>query len=132
MGRNMKERATEDELCARYIGSLLGHGEYDHREAVRELLFSPMTRLFTSGDYPHFPAEDPIICLQRDLYDDIVIQAREEDGLVVARPLPGALTTRNLKTRASPAAETFAGGLRSISRKREPARSGKKVSPGVR
>lgn len=94
MGRNMKEKATEDELCARYIGSLLGHGEYDHREAVRELLFSPMTRLFTSGDYPHFPAEDPIICLQRDLYDDIVIQARKEDGLVVARPVPGALTTR--------------------------------------
>ncbi len=94
MGRNMKETAAEDELCARYIGSLLGHGEYDHREAVRELLFSPMTRLFTGGDYPHFPAEDPIICLQRDLYDDIVIQAGKEDGLVVARPIPDALITR--------------------------------------
>jgi 2-phosphosulfolactate phosphatase len=86
MGRNMEEKAPEDELCARYIASLLGHGEYDHREAVRELVFSPTTRMFTSGKYTYMPAEDPIVCLQRDLFD-LVIRADKEDGLVTARPV---------------------------------------------
>jgi len=86
MGRNMKEATAEDELCARYIASMLGCGRYDHREAVRELIFSATTRLFTDGDYPYLPAEDPIVCLQRDLFD-VVIRAKKEDGIVVARPV---------------------------------------------
>jgi 2-phosphosulfolactate phosphatase len=85
MGRNMNEKAPEDELCARYIAAMLGGGAYDHREALRELVFSPMTRLFTSGRYPYLPAEDPIVCLQRDLFDQ-VIYAEKEGAMVVARP----------------------------------------------
>jgi hypothetical protein len=44
-----------------------------------------MTRLFTSGRYPYLPAEDPIVCLQRDLFDQ-VIYAEKEGAMVVARP----------------------------------------------
>jgi 2-phosphosulfolactate phosphatase len=86
MGRNMDQTAPEDELCARYIASMLGHGGYDHREAIRELIFSPMTQMFTGGKYPYLPAEDAIICLQRDVFE-LVIRAGKEDGMVVARPV---------------------------------------------
>ena len=86
MGRNMETAAPEDELCARYIAHLLGQAEYDHRRAVKELLFSPMTKLFMDRDKPYLPPHDPIICLQPNLYDQVVM-ARKQDGLVVARPL---------------------------------------------
>lgn len=83
MGRNMREAAPEDELCASYIASLLGAGDYDHREAMRELLFSPMTALFTSGRYPHLPAEDALYCLQRDLFDWVLCAERRGNAVVV-------------------------------------------------
>lgn len=89
MGRNMNETAPEDELCARYIAALLGAAAYDHRQALRELVFSPMTRLFTSGRYPYLPAEDPIVCLQRDLFAQ-VIRAEKQGARVVARPVKAA------------------------------------------
>lgn len=83
MGRNMRETAPEDELCARYIASLLGAGDYDHREAMRQLLFSPMTALFTSGRYPYLPAEDALYCLQRDLFDRVLYAERQGNAAVV-------------------------------------------------
>ena len=86
MGRNMEVSAPEDELCARYIAHLLGQAQYDHRQAVKELLFSPTTKLFMDRDKPYLPPHDPIICLQRNLYDQVVA-AEKQDGLVVARPL---------------------------------------------
>jgi len=86
MGRNMKEPAPEDELCARYLASLLGECAYDHREALRELLFSPMTQLFTSGRYPYLPAEDAVYCLQRDLFDRVLCAQKEGDAVIV-RPI---------------------------------------------
>lgn len=86
MGRNMKEPAPEDELCARYLASLLGGSAYDHREAMRELLFSPMTQLFTSGRYPYLPAEDAVYCLQRDLFDHVLCAEKKGDAVIV-RPL---------------------------------------------
>ncbi len=88
MGRNMNERAPEDELCASYIASLIGASPYDHRQAMRELLFSPMTRLFTSGLHPHLPAEDAIYCLQRDLFDLVLLAKRRADAVIVHAVAP--------------------------------------------
>ena len=85
MGRNMEERAPEDENCALYIAHLLGQAEYDHRRAVKELLFSPTTKLFLDRDRPYMPPHDPIVCLQRDLYHR-AIKAEKGGGMVVARP----------------------------------------------
>lgn len=69
MGWELKERAPEDESCARYIAHLLGAGEYDHNKALGEIVANETAQRFLRADNPHFPAEDPILCLQRDVYD---------------------------------------------------------------
>ncbi|MGD9350158.1 MAG: 2-phosphosulfolactate phosphatase [Desulfobacterales bacterium] len=69
MGWDLKERAPEDEGCARYIAHLLGAGDYDHNKALSDILFNETAQRFLRADNPHFPAEDPILCLQRDVYD---------------------------------------------------------------
>lgn len=69
MGWDLKERAPEDECCARYIAHLLGAGDYDHNKALGEILANETAQRFLRADNPHFPAEDLILCLQRDIYD---------------------------------------------------------------
>jgi 2-phosphosulfolactate phosphatase len=82
MGWALKEIAPEDEWCARYISHLLGTSGYDHNEALGEILFNKMTQKFFDPTKPDFPPEDPILCLQSDIYD-FVLKAMNEDNLVV-------------------------------------------------
>jgi 2-phosphosulfolactate phosphatase len=89
MGQQMKSVAPEDEWCARYLAHLLGRGPYDHREALREILFSETTRKFLRGDKAHYPPEDPALCLQRDLFD-FVLKAERHARRVVVRRADGA------------------------------------------
>ncbi len=84
MGVQLKEAAPEDEWCARYIASLLGRGGYDHGQAMREIIFHETTQKFLRRDQAHFPAEDPILCLQRDIYD-FVLKVSQEGDLVTVR-----------------------------------------------
>ncbi len=84
MGRNMLDPSPEDEWCARYLKHLLGAGPYSHLVALREILWSPETQKFLRGDKAHYPPEDPLICLQMDLLD-LLLVARKEKGLVVVR-----------------------------------------------
>lgn len=86
MGWSLREKAPEDEYCARYLAHLLGTGQYDHVAALREIIFHKSTRKFLKGDLGHFPAEDPIICLQRNVYD-FVLRAERENGLAVVRKI---------------------------------------------
>jgi 2-phosphosulfolactate phosphatase len=69
MGWELKERAPEDEGCVRYIAHLLGAGVYDHNKTLSEIVSQETAQRFLRADNPHFPAEDPILCLQRDVYD---------------------------------------------------------------
>ena len=69
MGWDLKERAPEDEGCVRYIAHLLGAGDYDHNKTLSEIVSQETAQRFLRADNPHFPAEDPILCLQRDVYD---------------------------------------------------------------
>jgi len=82
MGWNLKESAPEDECCARYISHLLGHGSYDHNAATREILFHETAQRFLRADNPAFPAADPVLCLQRDVYD-FVLRAHRDKNLAV-------------------------------------------------
>ena len=86
MGWSLREKAPEDEYCARYLAHLLGTGQYDHVAALREIIFHKSTRKFLKGDLGHLPAEDPIICLQRNVYD-FVLRAEWENGLAVVRKI---------------------------------------------
>ncbi|MBW2515937.1 MAG: 2-phosphosulfolactate phosphatase [Deltaproteobacteria bacterium] len=81
MGWDLRERAPEDESCARYIAHLLGAGDYDHNKALSEILSNETAQRFLRADNPHFPAEDPILCLQRDVYD-FALRVERENQLV--------------------------------------------------
>ncbi|MGD2127027.1 MAG: 2-phosphosulfolactate phosphatase [Desulfobacteraceae bacterium] len=83
-GWELKERAPEDEWCALYISHLLGSGNYDHNEALRTIIFHRVTQRFLRAEVPYFPAEDPILCLQRDIHD-FALRAVRDRNLVVVR-----------------------------------------------
>lgn len=83
MGWDLKESAPEDECCARYISHLLGFNEYNHNEALSEIIFNKTAQRFLRADEPDFPAEDPILCLQRDVYDFALQAKRRENRVVV-------------------------------------------------
>ena len=86
MGIELKEKAPEDEWCARYIAGLLGAGDYDHVKALCEILAHDTTRKFHDAEQPLFPAEDPVLCLQRDMFD-FALQAYREGELVTVRKI---------------------------------------------
>ncbi|UCF90434.1 MAG: 2-phosphosulfolactate phosphatase [Desulfobacterales bacterium] len=88
MGWDLKEEAPEDEWCARYLAHLLNSSEYNHLQALREITFHETTQKFLRRDASHFPAEDPILCLQRDILDFALRVAREQDLIVVRKANP--------------------------------------------
>jgi len=85
MGWNLEVKALEDEYCARYIAHLLGEGEYDHNQALRDIIFHETTRKFLRGDKPYFPPSDPILCLQRNIYDFVLRAERQTDQVSVLK-----------------------------------------------
>jgi 2-phosphosulfolactate phosphatase len=91
MGWDLKEVAPEDEWCARYIAHLLGEGDYDHVQALREIVFHESTQKFLRRNVSYFPSEDPVLCMQRDIYD-FVLRARKMKDLVIVEkvysPIP--------------------------------------------
>lgn len=85
MGWELKEIAPEDEWCARYFSHLLGNGPYDHNEALREIVFHKTTQRFLRSDKAYFPPEDPLICLQRDVYDFALRAVKQGDRVEVCK-----------------------------------------------
>lgn len=83
MGWNLTEIAPEDECCARYISHLLGRDGYNHNEALAQILFNKTTQKFFNPAKPHFPPEDPVLCLQLDVYDFILRAEREAEWVAV-------------------------------------------------
>ncbi len=83
MGWSMQEEAPEDNWCARYIAHLLGKGPYDHDQAMREIVFNKTAQRFLGADKAHFPAEDPVLCLQRNVYDYALIAQREDTAVII-------------------------------------------------
>ena len=86
MGWALKHIAPEDEWCGVYIAHLLGVSEYDHNEALEEILYNQTTQKFFDPEKPHFPPEDPIMCLQLDIHD-FVLRATRDDGNVVVNKI---------------------------------------------
>ena len=71
---------------ARYISHLLGHDEYDHIQALSEIIFHKQAQKFLQRKKPYFPPEDPVLCLQRDVYD-FVLRAEQDGDLVVVKKI---------------------------------------------
>jgi 2-phosphosulfolactate phosphatase len=83
MGWNMKEKAPEDNWCARYIAHLLGKGEYSHDQAMREIVFNPTAQRFLGANETKFPPEDPVLCLQRNVYNYALIAQLEDNAVII-------------------------------------------------
>jgi 2-phosphosulfolactate phosphatase len=85
MGAGGAEATPEDEACADCIEHQLTSRPYDHRAALQEIVEHESTQKFLRGDHPHFPPEDPIYCLQRDLFDFVIVASLESGQLVARR-----------------------------------------------
>jgi 2-phosphosulfolactate phosphatase len=95
MGIELREKAPEDEWCGRYIAGLLGAAEYDHLQALSEILQHDTTRKFLDAARPVFPVEDPILCLQRDIFDFALLAYRDGDRVAVRRVEASTAAARN-------------------------------------
>jgi 2-phosphosulfolactate phosphatase len=69
MGERAERPAPEDEACADYLEHLLTGKPYDPVQAFREVVFQSTSQKFISGVRDYLPREDPIFCLQRDLFN---------------------------------------------------------------
>jgi 2-phosphosulfolactate phosphatase len=95
MGIRSKTPAPEDERCGDYIASLLTGAAYDHLAALAEIVGHETAQKFLRGDKAYLPKEDPVLCLQCDLFD-FALEARVTDGGVEAvRVHPGAVTAKD-------------------------------------
>jgi 2-phosphosulfolactate phosphatase len=83
MGDHRRVEVPEDQRCADYVDSLLSGRAYDHLAATDEILSNDSAQKFLRGDQPHYPREDPALCLQRDLFD-FALRAERRDGTIEA------------------------------------------------
>ena len=83
MGWALRHIAPEDEWCGVYIAHLLGVNDYNHNEALQAILYNQTTQKFFDPEKPHFPPEDPIMCLQLDVHDFVLRATRDDDAVVV-------------------------------------------------
>ena len=84
MGNRGRDVTPDDEACADYIEHLLAGRPYDHAAALQRIVEHECTLKFLRGDQAHYPPADPVYCLQRDLFDFVLV-ARLEHGQLVAR-----------------------------------------------
>ncbi len=84
MGTRGRAPSPEDEACAEYIEHLLIGTPYDHVRAMEKIMFHESTKKFIMGTKPYLPREDPIFCLQRDVFD-FVLMVRDKGGLMEAQ-----------------------------------------------
>lgn len=81
MGMRATDTAPEDERCGDYIESLLTGRTYDHIEALNEILANETAQRFLRAEKPYLPTADPLLCLQRDIFDFALRAERREDGV---------------------------------------------------
>jgi 2-phosphosulfolactate phosphatase len=82
MGDRAEVKSPEDEACADYLEHLLTDKPYDPVKAFKAIVFQSTAQKFIQGGTPYLPKEDPIFCLQRDLFDLVLTVERKEDALM--------------------------------------------------
>jgi len=83
MGERAERKAPEDEACADYLEHLLAGTAYDPVRAFKDIVFQQTARKFIMGAKDYLPREDPIFCLQQDLFDFVLAVGRVGDQLEV-------------------------------------------------
>jgi 2-phosphosulfolactate phosphatase len=85
MGDKANAKSAEDEACADYLEHLLLGRPYEPIETLKNIVFQQSAQKFISGRKAHLPREDPIFCLQRDLFDFVLTVGRAQDHLEVRK-----------------------------------------------
>jgi 2-phosphosulfolactate phosphatase len=85
MGSAGTRVTPDDEACAAYLEHLLTGNPYNHARALRQVVDDECTQQFLRGDQDHLPPADPIYCLQRDLFDFVLLATLQDDQLVARR-----------------------------------------------
>jgi len=83
MGERAQRPAPEDEACADYLEHLLSGTPFDPVQAFHEVVFQQTAQKFITGAKTYLPREDPIFCLQRDLFDMVLTVMAVDDRLEV-------------------------------------------------
>lgn len=83
MGSAGLEVTPDDQACADYIEHLLTGQPYDHTATLQRVVEHECTQKFLRGDRAHYPPADPVYCLQRDLFDFVLIATPKTGRLVV-------------------------------------------------
>jgi 2-phosphosulfolactate phosphatase len=85
MGERASKPAPEDEACADYLEHLLTGKAYDPVQTLKNILFQPTAQKFIRGTKAYLPREDPVFCLQRNLFDFVLTVRREKEQLLVVK-----------------------------------------------
>jgi 2-phosphosulfolactate phosphatase len=85
MGERAQKKAAEDEACADYLEHLLIGTPYDPVIAFKDIVFQQSAQKFIQGTRKYLPKEDPVFCLQRDLFDFVLTVKRVGNRLEVFR-----------------------------------------------
>ncbi len=83
MGERAQKKAPEDEACADYLEYLLSGRRYDPIKAFKDIVFHPSAQKFIQRTKEYLPREDPIFCLQRDLFDFVLTARMDQDLITV-------------------------------------------------
>jgi 2-phosphosulfolactate phosphatase len=88
MGERGDRPGPEDESCADYIEHLISGSYYNFLEEYKRVVFQSTAQKFIRGEKDYLPREDPIFCLQRDLFDFVLTVRKVGDRLEVFKVLP--------------------------------------------
>jgi 2-phosphosulfolactate phosphatase len=83
MGDRAQKKSAEDEACADYLEHLLTGTPYDSVQTLKDIVFQQTAQKFIQGTKEYLPKEDPVFCLQRDLFDFVLTVQRVENRLEV-------------------------------------------------
>jgi len=84
MGNRARWPAPEDEACADYLEYLLVGTPFDWVRTLRKVTFQETAQKFLEGKKGYLPREDPLFCLQRDVFD-WVLTAGKTNGFLEAK-----------------------------------------------
>lgn len=87
MGFAARARSDEDDLCARYLESLLLESPFDTGSVEKTLRASLASVRFFDPDQPWSPEGDFYLCLDVDCFNFVIRAETGEDGRLYLRPV---------------------------------------------
>lgn len=88
MGDRAQTKSPEDETCADYLEHLLAGLPYNPVKAFKDIVFQKTAQKFIQGTKKYLPREDPLFCLQQDLFDFVLTVKRLGDELEIFKQVP--------------------------------------------